>query len=662
MRAIFHKQLRDAAAPCALLFVVTLLAFESGREFDLTRRPGMDGTAPFIAFAWGLTSVLLGFLSAAGDEARGLRQHLFHRGLQRGSIFLAQALADLAALAGALAVVIAVNAALVTLFHDPLAQPQPLFERYAELALLSTSAVLGRGLGVVGGLMRQAWIVRVFCTLYATSGAIYLTFVAMRELGEHWVPNEFVWLACTLGAGAALHVLAARMLRQGIDAERPLAGPLRPVFAVIALVIAAPATLLTLSQIQRWALENSVRSEPTLGISNGRWTTRIAAMPSVRDPLSADLFDAEQRNDIRLGADEARYYSVERQQRVLELGAGWRPLVTKPQRLRAARGFFLVETWIGARNGQVLVQATGLDLVPPRRTPFQDAPPQLELPYRRELSRSDGKPFSQKLVLLPPPEEHDAWLIADAADRTLWKFDLAPALPTLTQVAGAQAWSGIDVAIGRALAELEGPRSLRNSSRVALLTPSGRRSWNGSELVEAELDADEVWQSECADVQRFQVEVRDGDVLEPHVVVVDKRNELAPLEHRYRASLGMGVLAHLASVLRSPLGSIQSALDAQLRRPSTRHEWRDPLVAGGRRTWLLAINISVSLALALVFARRRALGLRAGWFALFALFGPLTALLAGALEPRRLVTPRPARAALRIATRPTRVQREAVVS
>lgn len=659
MRAIFHKQLRDAAGPCALLALIALFFFESGREFDVTRRPGLDGSASLVAFAWGIAGLALGLFAAAGDEARGARAYLFHRALSRQSILLAQTLANLAALTGALVLVVGVDAALAHLRHDPLAQPPPLLERYGELALLSTAAVLGHGVGFVGGLIRHAWIVRLLCTFYAACGTIYLTFVVLRGVGDRWIANEFAWLLWTLGAGAGLHLLAARMLAQGVDDERPLAGPLRGVFAACALGIAAPATVLTAALVQRMAIESSVRAAPILGAADAQWIWKHDR--DARAPLETELFDPHDRHDIRLGAEEARHYFVERRRRVLELGAGWRPLVSKPEWLRTAKGHFAVETWIGARNGRILVQAAATGRSPSTRTKVELAPPGLEFPYRRELSRGDGRALSQALVLLPAASELSGWLIADAADRTLWRLDLAPALPTLTQVGEAQAWIGLDVALDRAVVEREGPGSPRSSTRTVLRTPSGRRSWSGAELVAADLGPDEVWQSECDGLQRYIVDVRDGDALEPRVAIVDGRGELAPLEHHYRAALGPGLVAHAASLLRSPLGSLRSALDTDSRRPTALHEWRDPLVAGGRRSWLLALNVGVSLALALMLARRRTLGLRWSWFALFALFGPLTALLAGALEPvRRAPAGAPLRAALLITSRPAPASRKAL--
>ncbi len=664
MRAIFKKQLASAALPCALLALVTLALAANGREFAILRRPGTDGTGPLVAVAWGIAGALIGLLCALGDEARGLREFILHRGLPRTRILLAQSLANLLGLALAALVVIAVIAVMGLAVHDPLAHPAPLYARLWEPALLSTSAVLGHGLGLAGGLLRQPRWRTLFFTFYAGCGVLYLVFAALRGLGERWIPNEALWLVLTLGGGAALHLLAARMLRQGIDEERTFAGPLRPALAVTALVIAAPATVLSASLVQQLALERSARAAPLLGWSQASWMAQPAETREYGPRIDAVLFDTVQRPDIAARNEEARYYTVERNELVLELGAGWRHFVSKPQWLRDARGrCFHVDTWISARHGRVLAQAVGLHYGPSSKTVVQDAPPDFALPYRRELARGDGKPLSQQLILLPPADDADAWLLADASDRTLWRLDLAPALPTLSQVGAEGSWSGIDVAIGRARAELEGASSRRNSSRVVLLTPEGRRSWNGSELVAAALTADEVWQSECASVQRFEVDVLDADVLEPLVKLLDKRGELEPLEFRHRAPLGASLLAHLVSALRSPLASVQSAFDFQPRRPTERHEWLDPLVAGGRRPWLLALNLGLSLALALYFAARRKNGLRASWLVLFALFGPLTAVLANALEPRRAALPQPPRRTLRIGPRPTRAtQPEAVVS
>ncbi len=663
MHAIFKKQLVSAALPCALLALLVLGLFASGREFAILRRPGMDGTAPLVAVAWGIAGVLIGLVCAIGDEARGLREFTLHRGLHRTRILLAQSFANLLALATAVFIVIAVLAAAGRAGHDPLADPAPLYGRLWQPALLSSSAVLGHGLGLACGLMRQPLWRKLFFTFYAGCGLLFLVFAALSALGDRWISNEVLWLALTLGGGVALHALAVRMLRQGVDEERAFAGALRTAVIVSALVIAAPATLVSASLVQHTALEHSARSAPLLGWSQAGWMAQPAEAREFGPLIDAVLFDTVQRQDIAARSEEARYYIVESRRHILELGQGWRHLANGAQWLRSARGgYFAVDSWIGARNGRVLVQAVGLDYGPSASIAVQDAPPELELPYRRELARGDGKPLSQKLIFLPPSDGEQAWLLADAADRTLWSLDLAPALPTLTQVGAEGSWSGIDVAIGRALAELEGASSQRNSSRVVLLTPEGRKSWNGSELVAAKLAAEEVWQSECGSMQRFTVNVLEADALEPLVWLTDGRGELERLEFRHRAPLGASLAAHLVSVLRSPLGSIQSTLDSGARRPTTRYEWRDPLVAGGRRPWLLALNLGLSLAFALWFARRRVHGLRTLWFVLFALFGPFTAPLARALEPRRPALPTPPRRSLRIGPRVARRTQAAPVA
>jgi hypothetical protein len=663
MRAVFEKQLRDAALPCALLVVLTLLAFETGREFDLTRRPGTDGTAPFVAFAWGLAGVALGFLSAAGDEVRGTHPHLFHRGLGRARIFWARTAGDAVALAVALALVVAVDGALAALRHDAMSEPPPSYARYAEPALTSCAAFLGRGLGSVGGAMRHAAIVRLFCAAYGACGAIYLTFVAMRDAGDRWLSNEVLWLAWTLGGGAALHVLGARMQAQPHDSERPLRGRTRSVFGSTALVIAAPATLLTVALVQRWTLETAVNGMATIGIHEGRVLVRPPADAPSTPALQGVLFDPARAYELNY--EEAGYFFVARKQHVLELGADWRPLVGKRRWIASPTGaFFSVQTWIGARNGRILAQAVRADRPAVSSAEIEPAPLGLELPFRRELSRSDGLPFSQQVLLLPPPKNGDGWLLADASDRTLWRLGMQSALPTLDRVelAKGEVWTGVDVAMNRAVVEVEGRNSRRSSTRTVLVTSRGRMRWDGERLDPAQLEESEVWRSEASEALRFAVELVDADVLTPRVRMRDARSGAVLLEHGYATPAALGLVAHLASTLRSPAGGILATLGGEASRPQHLEPVRDPLVAGGRRTWLLAINVSVSLALALVFARRRALGLRTGWFAFFALFGPLTALLAGALEPRRLKTgPPPTRTALRIAARPTRAQREAVV-
>ncbi len=655
MREIVFKQLRDAAFPCALLVLICVFAFESGREFDITRRPGMDGTPPFVAFAWGLAGVFLGFLSAAGDAARGTRQHLQHRGLGRTPIFWAQAAADALALAVSLAVLVAIDGTLAAFRHDALSEPPPLYARYAEVALAALSAVLGRGLGVVGGAIHHASIVRLLCTQYGVCGAIYLTFVALRGAGDRWLSNEVLWLVWTLGGGAALHLLGSSMHSQAPDAERPLRGRVRSVFGAAALAIAAPATLLTVALVERWAVETAANGMATIGVHEGRVLVRHPSDSASTSALQGTLFDPSRSHELNY--EEASYFFVARKPRVWELGADWRPLVNRQRWIANPEGVaFNVQTWIGARNGRILAETVRAGRPPTvSGMTVEHVPGGVELPYRRELTRPDGRPFSQRVVLLPPPRDADGWLLADAADRTLWRLGMQAALPTLDPVEldSDEVWTGLDVAMDREAVGAEGPNSRRSSTRTVLVTSAGRRRWDGKRLNPAELESSEVWRSEASEAVRFAVDVVDADVLGPHVTVRDARSGERLLEQRFAAPWGLGVVAHLASALRSPAAGVLASLDEEVPRPKDLDLLRDPLVAGGRRSWLLALNVGLSLVLAAWFTRRGALGLRWSWLALFALFGPLIALLARALEPRVPPPPRLAvRTPLRIASAP----------
>lgn len=634
MKALFRKHIEQALIPAAVLAVLAGVLIGSDRNLQLTTRPNADGAALIAALLWGLFGMLVGFAGFALEESRGARAYWLHRGVGARRAFVAKTSAELAALALALLFVIVLDAILTDARLDPAFDPPPMRGRYVELAVGAASTLLGHALGSLGAQMRRPIVVRLLSTAFAGSGAVLLTAIWQIHMGEPRMSNVVAWLVWMLGGATWLYALAAHAFVQGPDEDRPLSGVVRSSFAHTALALGGTVCLLVVVLLQRHANFEAVRRLPWVAYANGEASLRDEDR-NHGDRWNLSVFDPLERPESRTPDPQAWFFSLGDDRSPFAFGDEWRQLTNRAVRRDTGAGVLAATIYFGARSGCVLVSAERLRSTVPQSNRVH-ADGRSAAPYVAELRRGDGRRFSREVAALRPNGEGSDWALYDGEDRTLWRLDLAVEAPRLAplELPHGDRPLGLDADV-RVEQERISWNWRMGGSTTVVRGQRARYRWTGEGFEPFEPALGRVWQTEYRPALDQELVIEDDDLLAPRVSVIDTRTGAVLLEHEYQPTTLYEGLASALATLRSPLGLLAST--SRDRRSGIRNVdlFFDPLVANGRRPWLVAINLALSSLLAWTFARRRLLGLRWTWWVVLAVLGPGVIAIAGVIEPRR---------------------------
>jgi hypothetical protein len=173
---------------------------------------------------------------------------------------------------------------------------------------------------------------------------------------------------------------------------------------------------------------------------------------------------------------------------------------------------------------------------------------------------------------------------------------------------------------------------------VLIATEDGVWTWNGERFLAAKLgDRFSLFASKADVDGPARPVLADPDLLRPRVVVRDPATGETLVDHAHASEWRHAFAATVSYTLalaRGPLAAVRSAatdVDPHVARASP---FEEPLVAGGRRPWLLAVHLLLAAVLVRHTLRRLGRGARGwAWSAALVAFGPF------ALVAQRLVEP-----------------------
>jgi len=639
MLAMFRKQLRQASPAAVALSLIVMACIASSREFEITSSPRRDGAVALVAVLWGVFGLWLGFANFALEESRTTRLYWLHRGVAARRVFIAKTIAELLALALALCAVIAFDAAWTNTVIADRIVATPLYGRYLELVIASASAVLGHSIGSLCAHLRRPMVARIGSAWFAGCGAVFLTSVWQRNLGDPVLGNELAWLVAMFGGAAVLYLTAERAFRAGPDEHRVPPQSARLSLNLFALSIGGAVGLLCVALLQKLAVVGALSSAPWVRQQDGV-VVEASGRESRGSPDTRVLFDPVARPDAWPATREADDFRFGRGSGPFDFGDGWKSIGNLSFEAGADAASPRYAAWIGARSGRVLVEEL------PLRESAASSPsaPQALVERRRRflVQRADHKRFSRRLLVLPSLGARDVQLLYDGDDSTLWSWSAEGGEPVLVRVElpSGDTPQGTDAAIDPRLLALDSPYTRWGDSTTVIRGQRARYRWTGSGFEAVERLEGRAWRSDPEPPRVVAIDVVDTDALEPAVVLREVATGRTLYEHDYAAPTLLNAAARTTSVFRSPLGGVASFLDSSVRRPVDLELIKDPLLADGRRAWLLALNIALSLTLAAWFATRRQLGLRWTWFVVLALLGPSVAAIAFTIEPKQSRFPR----------------------
>lgn len=690
MKALIVKELRQTFALPLIVIVAASAIWLAAFEFrDVLQRPGSDAVSWVIATAAAM-GALLGYLQFASERWFGTAGYLQHRGGGARAIFRAKASVGLPAawLAGfvpplvyAAVAACGPNAAVI---H---------WERLFDCALLSLAAIAPYCAAAWTAQLRRGW--REIAILLWTAGSTPLVLL----IADSWAENigmsfTFVWVASCLGAGAALYSLALRAFRDARDRELAL-GDVQHIGAV---VIGATACLLVVSNVssafQDWVNGELLRSYPRIwqdvqtgevfagvrgddreiyrtgadgevdrtrgvagyeasqtlrsihNLADGRTvvTTRsyVTDARGVMKPVDASS-EGTVREVFAPERAQSRSADVRLPQGSRRFGQGyWYHLGN--ERFEAAGP----HSRVGVNSSRYFDREAGVVRVAALIDPvnaLRNGPLELALdpPYEITAPRGDGRRFSEATECAYA-SGNDAVLV-DHGDNTLWHVHIERGLPVIDSLA---------LPDGDQLLPLAEYASRPRRTGFPVRGRATDYSWVGRELV----SVDRVRQEEAAlraqpgaittsSEATVDANVTNVDPLAVGVSIVDieTRKELfdATFEPKSLQQRVYTLALQLATLLKPPaiVASSTFLLDPDEQSPRSVGLWgTEPLVAGGKRPWLVAVVLAWGAFLTIVVVReKRRYGYPAAVVVLSgvltAIFGVWAVFWLSLLDPRR---------------------------
>lgn len=691
MKALIVKELRQTLALPLILIVATSAIWLAAFKLpDVLLGPESDAV-PWVVATAAVTGALLGYFQFASERWFGTAGYLQHRGGGARAMFRAKASVGIPAawLAGfAPPLVYAIVAACgpnAGVIH---------WERLADYALLSLAAIAPYCAAAWSAQLRRGWR-EIVILLWAAGSTPLMVLLMPKFLARGGVPITIGWLALCFGAGAALYTLALRAFRDGRDRELALGNAQH----LGAVVIGATACLIVVSNLgsafQYWANGKLLRTYPRIwqDVKSGelfagtrgdeREIYRTGADGQVDRTRGIAGYEASQTwRTVHTSADgktvvtTSSYVTDARgvMQPVYASKEGALREVFTPERApsrrastpprRAGAGLLGHRSWYhlgndvfdgagphsraGVASWRYLDREAGVvrvvALVDFGNT-LRNGPVELALdpPYDITALRSDGRRFSEMTQWMYV-SGNDAFL-ADFSDDTLWHVHIERGLPViepLTLPDGDRPMSMAD-------------HDSRPSTRGFPIR--GRATdyqWDGRELVSVERV-----QRETATLQTqpgaitisseptVEASVTNVDPLAVGLSVVDveTRKELfaTTFEPKSFQQRAYALALQLATLLKPPaiVASSTFLLDPDGQSVRSVGAWgTEPLVAGGKRPWLVAVVLAWGAFLTIVVVREKR---RHGYATvivvlsgvLTAIFGVWAVLWLSLLDPRR---------------------------
>lgn len=536
--------------------------------------------------AWPL-GLVTGAAAACFDEALGTREFLHQRSVARGSVLRARVV-GCALVLGGWFVLVPIATTIAYWFGDPNFQ----FGVWRQLPLqwvTMTAAVSAAGIGFAAGSLPCPWWLRILAASVALLATFSTIFWAASDADMRLKPSVFAWLHTGAGAGFfAMGLAAARFDR---DADQPLAPPLRRVVVAPWLACATLLFCIVQTEVVATAFVHLRAAYPEPMIVDGRVV--LAVQTDWREPRL--LVDSEHRpSGVAVERGKGQPLAHESP----GVGNGFVRLeMPRADRARTAGWRITVDVdgtaFIGSRDGYEVVGKTAAHL------PFA--------PGSVADKLVDGKT--------------DWYLIGDVGGRDVWRFD--DALGHFVPVALPDGDRFVRFGwMNPAVLEVAPPNTMDRQ------VVCGERGVYG-------LHAG-AWQRVATSLDTpppdgLLARMSSDDVLS-WTLEFDGHEGVAPFRHEFTPRTftewrHAGFALWLAA-LRPPV--LQGAAHAL---PRTEYRWHcllDPLVAGGRRLWLVVAGLVLALLLAWrTGSRLRRLGADAGtvrfWTFATVLLGPLGA-------------------------------------
>lgn len=668
MRTLLAKEARQvllAHAFLGVLILAVLLWLLPGGRLLLPQAEFEEGAVLAVLFVI-LEGLLIGLFTFGYEHWSRTEAYLLHRGITAGQAFLAKLITGLTALAVVSAAPVLAYYALHA--HVLSSVEGGSFQATRNLLAVCAVGVPAYAVGVFCARLRVAWASRVLLALLAATSVLTYAVMTARPWGAELAPSPLRFAALQLGGGALALLLAWRMFLAGDDEGHPWPARLGTLVTLASVVLIFTPYGVGLRVWEKSARKALFESYPSL-VARADGELLLVR----KEGLEYVALDGEERP---LGGDELADYNGRGFDLDPFLNVFW-PAVTHLEHdaphddvLRGRGGRQPFEF-----QGQLIdlsrwTQSLGLWFQPEEGLLTAQ---ELDEGRRRLVRLGRGQErerFSPRTVvtfLRDTLPAFDSAVLVDLDHGSVWRPRRDGThhrverytLPGDDRVIGVErvhSFFGAYVGLYEPFDTSDGLILVGEKDRY-LLTSEGAVAEADAQAF-AGLLGRGVPESEVAGTAALRLEPKGIDGLAFTLDVRDAESGALLLTHAYRPrTLRQRVhagLALTASALLPPLGAVRafflgSAPEREVCPASLL--WRDPLLLGGRRPWLLVVNLLLAAALAWHTHRRLERGARGTsaartWSLCVLAFGLPAYFIAMALEPTPRAAPRASRAPL----------------
>jgi hypothetical protein len=632
MLALLRKEAREALPGFVVLSFLLSWLWIHFSGVDIVLPGNQQHLFPTTVLAV-LIGVCRGFSEFAIEE-RNTWRYLVHRSTGYRGAFIAKIAVDFAVLALLTIIPLCLHAAWVVWFTDDASIA--LWSRYLEIVTTAAIAIGAHAIGVFAAQLRRPNWVRFTIAIIASLSFVFASMlISVAPYGAAIGPASryLFWIAAT---SAALHTISYRLFVAGTQDDRPLIGKLGLGASVCALLLLWPSAALlvgaaqtvwrrmaaaeqpkiVLDESDRVQLAMKVKGEYfAVDVATQHATTRIpdeGNLSTVFDPSNTDLIPEFDLGRVLQPEDPQPF----------EFGATWRLLlgsVHQSRWLRIGSSPVQADAWYGMRERKLAIlyrEVDANDLLvnssDVARWNAIDAPAGFALPSLRILGKGDeALAFSASAGVL-----YDVnWsrpCIVDPEDGSIWRIDLLALEHVLQRIElpNGDEFVGIEPLVPLDTARTGRPRERFVGCEFAVAGKHGIYGWDGIGFFPYTSNSRSIRVSEAGTAAVVHPEVTHPDSLEPTVVVLDAKTGATLLTHRYTIRFDMSTSAMYASSLVRPTigGMVSMFRGASSDSMAFDLLFSDPLLAGGQRLWLLALNALLSAGLAVRVWRRGTVG------------------------------------------------------
>ncbi len=632
MKAFLRKEAIELAWPVGTLFIAACTTWLIAVRFDeLLIAPNFKSCLVITGIATAIGAVLA-FVQFAAERWRGTIGFAVHRAGAHAAVFAAKTLVGVPATIVLALGPIFVFAGWHALFSPNAAVMQS--DRLLEYTVFASSGISGYALGALASQVRRSWWLDACVLVFGAFTVFVLSMVAIWSVRASLVASIAVVLLVQALMFVSLSSLALKLMRGARDREQLFPNSQIAALAGLYLVfLVLPASIL-IGGAAEFARHSVLVQYPAIVQDRNDGNYRVLDRFAREIVGRTYMGDDHQRKTQAPVADIVYWPATQRlpdRRQVEEFemhvlhGSSLSTLLPRWDYLFSNQSHAISIThepklvmvdYLDRQQGSIRVFWTEVQEQSALAAPFAD---KRSSPRARQqvLTKPNGGRFSPSSIIAA--RDQDACCLIDFDDKTIWQVastELDSAIVEL-QLPDHDSLARVEPLYSRAALGVGAFMRFRDD--LLFVGEQGKYMWRrdgfqaySGNLLPASHATEEPVPSSVADkLCAIQVRQTDFDPLEPAVEIRDGSGERTLFSYRYSPSTTVAAAMLQAIVLLRPsitcvnsFADEKPVLDETDFASAAIKVYAEPLLAQGRRPWLLVLNLAIAGICAYSIARR----------------------------------------------------------